>query len=1626
MAKRIKTYLVLLLMILCTITTSLYFVGEKKVKADTNSDVAQIRQVFEEGNTGYTCLPTINEIDDNYLKKQNKVNFSVGSTVKGKDNVTSDAKATVFMHGYGACAGAWSNNVYANGEINVDFSGNTILDYREGNLIEQVKSAFGSNARLYRIEVKSITNTSINNLNENINSYILDEKYSDIEGSKSEIDELTLDSTKHNIFIFDYVEDMSSESNENTYFFYNYAMSIIAKKLSSTKTVTDADNNTSTVRILPKFNLIGHSRGGIINLMYALDHPFMVKNLISIGTPYEGSTSAQIYKFLLEIKNEQVDDALKDIVKSDIYENYRNKWNNNYNTLYKDINANATGSYVSMAALTKMVNNDKSGELGGYINIENNENLAKFLVSAGIVGVCAAKVLLDCRLGIIRALGKRIFVQALREMFPDCVAVAGLQIFYNEIIYDDSFLSWYNDVLVNTSSQLGSQFSGFNRFVKKYRKNITREELEVVSMNDVPVPHNLEIGDKDIIRYITKIFKADNRLCYVDNAAGDGVVITGIIGMPSEVIGKTLVIPETIDGKTVKEIGSYAFDNKLADIGVIKVEIPKTVTKINDYAFFNVTCLMNIILNTDSNYVSSLTHIGEGAFEGCTSLMGMILPNNVTSIGVGILANCTSLSSVTLGNGVKHIPDDTFSNCEKLTSVTMTNATSFGESVFRNCKKLQYPLIPNGVTKLPNYTFYGCEKLYLNSLNNVTEIGENTFYGCRSLNFNASTMQNVTKIGNGAFTDCNFTTFNIPQSVTVMGDNIFNICTNLTNIIVDANNPNYCSVNGVLYNKDKTTLISYPLALTNTSFTVPDSVYSINSYAFTGNTNLVSLNLNNVRNIGLNAFAGCENLANITGDYVEAVSYDSFYMTAWLNQNQSEYVGIGKCLLNYRGQSETVDLSSYVYVDEFAFENKAKYDATESDQTDYDAQYLNVKHIILGENAQFIGKKAFYSCKNLESITIYANSVVKCDSDIIIGYRNTYTFKVPQNLISEYMQTKNYPNATSKYSPITTTVNYYDGETLLKTESINYNDKYTLYEYSPEYATLNGWYDGVGENANRIKTKGVWSNKNAQLNLYALKTARDCKITYVANGGELAKTVDYYSSGEAFTLPVPLKENYVFKGWYFDEELSNFTGNSITSSGGAVVTVYAKWEAVSCNVILVNPLGEEYNGNFGYGENSEFKLPVIQAERSFLGWFTAQKEGNKIADENGIVVGTIYQGITLYARFAPIQITYNLDGATNSIENPAQYDYYPQTFTLQPATKQGFRFMGWKTAKGLFVNELNEYCTENLELYAFFLKEYTLRFYTDEANGVYVDFNVIQGETINLPYAVKTHYNGKWKIKDSLYDFISPYVVNVANIGMVIDGVYVISANWTPKVYFIHYKYTIHYASFPNVTILYGDELKLDPPQTQSGSKFYAYYDNPELTGVPVTKIGKAPDSMLKLDPDLPGNTELFIILYCKWVDIFEIGKYRNEEYAITDSGRFNQPYDELVFTAGFSQDSFYNYYTSIKFKISLVIYERYDGNQHIMLYEEYINNDVYKIREIKIIHGPSGRNYTHHKYEFEFIIPIKDSYRRTTGIYHKFYLLYGASGKYDDDWFNYELVVMSYLTSDPPQTSNPADMYWG
>ncbi len=137
-------------------------------------------------------------------------------------------------------------------------------------------------------------------------------------------------------------------------------------------------------------------------------------------------------------------------------------------------------------------------------------------------------------------------------------------------------------------------------------------------------------------------------------------------------------------------------------------------------------------------------------------------------------------------------------------------------------------------------------------------------------------------IGEGAFADCdNLTSISIPASVTSIGEYVFYYCGSLKEIIVDENNSVYSSVDGVLFNKDQTTLILYPSDKADASYTIPEGVTSVSKNAFSFNYNITEVIFpNSMTTIDARIFDYCENLktveipASIT--YIEDGSWGVF------------------------------------------------------------------------------------------------------------------------------------------------------------------------------------------------------------------------------------------------------------------------------------------------------------------------------------------------------------------------------------------------------------------------------------------------------------------------------------------------------------------------------------------------------------------------------------------------------------------------------------------------------------------------------------------------------------------------------------------------------------------------------
>jgi len=307
--------------------------------------------------------------------------------------------------------------------------------------------------------------------------------------------------------------------------------------------------------------------------------------------------------------------------------------------------------------------------------------------------------------------------------------------------------------------------------------------------------------------------------------------------------------------------------------------------------------------------IYNVTSISNSAFEGCTGLTSVTIPNSVTSIGEGAFEGCTSLTSVTSGTGVTSIGDSAFDGCTGLTSVTIPNSvTSIGNWVFEGCTGLTSVTIPNSVTSIGVWAFKDCTGLTSVTIGTgVTSIGYYAFCGCTGLTsvnvagdntkyasvngvlFNktkteliqypfgktgAYTIPNsVTSIGDYAFYVCTgLTSVTIGTGVTSIGYCAFCGCTGLTSISVAGDNTKYSSLDGVLFNKTKTELIQYPGGKTG-AYTIPNSVTSIGGSAFAGCNSLTSVTIENgVTSVGDEAFDGCKDLTilGVPGSFAES------------------------------------------------------------------------------------------------------------------------------------------------------------------------------------------------------------------------------------------------------------------------------------------------------------------------------------------------------------------------------------------------------------------------------------------------------------------------------------------------------------------------------------------------------------------------------------------------------------------------------------------------------------------------------------------------------------------------------------------------------------------------------------
>lgn len=342
-----------------------------------------------------------------------------------------------------------------------------------------------------------------------------------------------------------------------------------------------------------------------------------------------------------------------------------------------------------------------------------------------------------------------------------------------------------------------------------------------------------------------------------------GVKVIEALAFYCNISFNKLVLPEGLQRIGVKAFsGLYNGKNLVeeTDTSLLKnlmhiksVTIPASVTELGAYAFaYNVD--METLVVADNSLLKTYGYSYEEAgvtyggyvFFNCLSLKSAYLgnDNSLVKIEFGTFSYCVSLSLIDFGqnNEILLIDSAAFSNCWALSDVIIPKTViGIGAKAFFHCIALERILIPNNVLVIAEQAFRECSNLSVVTFeeeSKVEQLGWWSFSNCTSL----------VSISLPA-------SFNTFGSVTQVGFlfQVFDLSENLIEIKVDEKNETYTSVNGVLYTKDKKTLVFCPIGITG-DFKLLDSVEKVEEYAFF-RSRITSIDLNLVQNLAIGSFS---------------------------------------------------------------------------------------------------------------------------------------------------------------------------------------------------------------------------------------------------------------------------------------------------------------------------------------------------------------------------------------------------------------------------------------------------------------------------------------------------------------------------------------------------------------------------------------------------------------------------------------------------------------------------------------------------------------------------------------------------------------------------------------------------
>lgn len=385
---------------------------------------------------------------------------------------------------------------------------------------------------------------------------------------------------------------------------------------------------------------------------------------------------------------------------------------------------------------------------------------------------------------------------------------------------------------------------------------------------------------------------------------------------------KTLTVDENNQYFTAKDDVIYNKDMTTLILYAPKKEdtsfsVHATVKTIDAYAF-QYSGLKAVTLP------DGLEKIGYGAFIS-SSIESIKIPASVTNLGTLVFSKCKSLTSVVFEDSItiKEIPDSAFSSASSLTSIEIPESVeTIGSAAFSYCTSLKNVSISDKITRVGNDAFNNTailkSMLYSNGVKYLDGWAVDLKYSVENIVIKEGTKG----LEDGFFNfDSVIKTISLPASLQYVGEQSFLSSENIVSVTVADNNNYYSSLDGILYNKEKTELIYYPKGKTDESFTAPKTVKviydcafyqssvknvvlpegleKIGNSAFWSNKALESINFpSTLLDVGDNAFEYCSVLDGIAlPDGITHIGVSAFYNTKYYD-DRNNWTDYGNVLIN--------------------------------------------------------------------------------------------------------------------------------------------------------------------------------------------------------------------------------------------------------------------------------------------------------------------------------------------------------------------------------------------------------------------------------------------------------------------------------------------------------------------------------------------------------------------------------------------------------------------------------------------------------------------------------------------------------------------------------------------------------